>query len=171
MSTYQALLSGLFFGAGALAACRFTALHYQSRLSEATASAARFKAWWERDSGKMLIAQAQLDLIHQQHVDAGRKAHAPFKALRAETTEKLMQCVANRETSPLDVDQSRSTNSPARQDQPPAAPLSSCRGSAARSKDRIGGASARSGRQDVGPSQNRRGQSLSAETPTMMKGL
>lgn len=103
MSTaYHALISGLFFGAGALAACRFTALHYQSRLNEATASAALYKVWWERDSGKMLIAQAQLDLIHQQHVDAGRKAHEPWRALRRETTEKLMQCVADRhETSPL----------------------------------------------------------------------
>ena len=102
-TAYHALELALCSGAAALAAWRFTADHYQSRLSEATRSANLFKDWWERDSGKMLIAQAQLDLIHQQHVDAGRKAHAPFKALRAKTTEKLMQCVAQRddnETSP-----------------------------------------------------------------------
>lgn len=99
-TAYLVSLSALWFGAGAAAAWKLTALHYRSRLSEATASEARYKAWWERDSGKMLIAQASLDLIHQQHVDAGRKAHAPFKALRAATTEKLMQCVANRNNPP-----------------------------------------------------------------------
>lgn len=98
--TYQAALSALWFGVGAAAAWRFTMLHYQSRLSEARASAHLFKEWWLRDSGEMLIAKAQLDLIHQQHVDAGRKAHAPFKALRADTTEKLRQCVAAREFQP-----------------------------------------------------------------------
>lgn len=97
--TYHLLESALWCGAGAAVAWRFTALHFRSRLSEVTQQLATYKAWWERDSGKMLIAQAQLDLIHQQHVDAGRKAHAPFKALRAETTEKLMQCVALRDAN------------------------------------------------------------------------
>lgn len=78
-------------------AVALTALHFQSRLNAARASANLFAAWWERDSAKMLIAQAQLDLIHQQHVDAGRKAHEPVRALRRETTEKLIQCLAMRE--------------------------------------------------------------------------
>ncbi|WP_260581154.1 hypothetical protein [Sphingopyxis sp. PET50] len=82
-----------------LAAAGLTALYFRSRLSEARASANLFRMWWERDSAKMLIAQAQLDLIHQQHVDAGRKAHEPWRALRRETTEKLMQCVAKRDAN------------------------------------------------------------------------
>jgi len=98
-TAYLVSISALWCGAGAAAAWKLTALHYRSRLSEATASEARYKALWERDSGKMLIAQAGLDFIHQQHVDAGRKAHAPFRALRAETTEKLMQCVADRQAN------------------------------------------------------------------------
>lgn len=103
MSTYQAIISGLFFGAGALAAWRFTADHYQSRLSEATRSANLFKDWWERDSGKMLIAQAELDLIAEQRRSAGRQSRKAQNALFAATTEKLKQCVAQRddnETSP-----------------------------------------------------------------------
>ena len=80
--TSDLALSALWFGAGAAAAWRFTMLHYQSRLSAAKQSANLFAAWWERDSAKMLIAQAQLDLIHQQHVDAGKKAHEPWKALQ-----------------------------------------------------------------------------------------
>lgn len=98
--TWDLALSALWFGAGAAAAWRFTMLHYQSRLSAATQSANLFSAWWERDSAKMLVAQAQLDLIHQQHVDAGRKAHEPFKALRRATTDKLMDCLANRDNPP-----------------------------------------------------------------------
>lgn len=97
--TYPLLESALWCGAGAAVAWRFTALHFQSRLNEATQSLAIYKAWWERDSGRAIVAEASLDLIHQQHVDAGRKAHAPFKALRAETTEKLMQCVAKRDAN------------------------------------------------------------------------
>lgn len=95
-TAYLVAVSALSCAAGVT----LTALHYRSRLSEAKASEARYKAWWERDSGKMLIAQASLDLIHQQHVDAGRKAHEPWRALRRETTEKLMQCVANRDNPP-----------------------------------------------------------------------
>lgn len=94
-------LSALWFSAGAAAAWKLTALHYRSRLSEATTSANLFKEWWIRDSAEMLVAKAQLDLIHQQHVDAGRKAHAPWKALRRETTEKLMQCVVERQLNTL----------------------------------------------------------------------
>ncbi|MGN6290419.1 MAG: hypothetical protein ACTHNA_14285 [Sphingopyxis terrae] len=158
--TSDLALCALSFGAGAAAAWRFTMLHYQSRLSAATQSANLFAAWWERDSAKMLIAQAQLDLIHQQHVDAGKKAHEPWKALRRETTAKI----ANHE--PLD-DAGRGVrpaSSPARQDQPPAAPLYSCRGAAARKQDRIGKQEARSSRQDAGPSLARRGQSITAAT-------
>jgi hypothetical protein len=159
-------ICALWFGAGAAAAWRFTKLHYQSRLNEARRSANLFSAWWERDSAKMLVAQAQLDLIHQQHVDAGKKAHEPFKALRRATTEKI----ANQE--PLDGAERgvRSAPSPARQDQPPAAPLSSCRGAAARKQDRIGAATPRSGRQDAGPSLAQRGQSITAAT-TLKGGI
>lgn len=98
--TSDLAICALWFGAGAAAAWCFTMLHYQSRLSAATQSANLFAAWWERDSAKMLVAQAQLDLIHQQHVDAGRKAHEPWKALRRETTDKLMDCLANRDNPP-----------------------------------------------------------------------
>jgi hypothetical protein len=101
MSISDLALSALWFGAGAAAAWKLTALHYRSRLSEATASEARYRAWWIRDSGEMLIAKAQLDLIHEQHVAAGRKAHEPWKALRRETTEKLMKCVAERQLNTL----------------------------------------------------------------------
>lgn len=164
--TSDLALSALWFGAGAAAAWRFTMLNYQSRLSAARQSANLFAAWWERDSAKMLIAQAQLDLIHQQHVDAGKKAHEPWKALRRETTAKI----ANHE--PLDGAERgvRSAPSPARQDQPPAAPFNSCRGAAARKQDRIGEVSPRSGRQDAGPSLAQRGQSITAAT-TLKGGI
>lgn len=94
MTTASILLASL---ASASTAAGLTYLYFQSRLNAARASANLFAAWWERDSAKMLIAQAQLDLIHQQHVDAGRKAHEPARALRRETTEKLIQCLALRD--------------------------------------------------------------------------
>lgn len=94
MTTTSILLA---CAASSATAAGLTYLYFQSRLSAARASANLFAAWWERDSAKMLIAQAQLDLIHQQHVDAGRKAHEPARALRRETTEKLIQCLALRD--------------------------------------------------------------------------
>lgn len=172
-TAYLVAACACWCGAGAAVAWRLTSDHYRFRLSEATASAARYKAWWERDSGKALIAQAELDLIAEQRRSAGRQSHKAQNALFAATTEKLKQCVASRdaERGPLDTGGiAAPVNRTARQDQPPAEPLSSCRGSAARKQDRIGGASTRSGRQDAGPSLYRRGQSLPADTPEM-KGL
>lgn len=91
-------------GTCSLIAAAITWVRCSYRLSEAVDEAGRYREKWIRDSGRMMIAQASLDLIHQQHVDAGRAAHAPFKALRAETTEKLMQCVAKRDANDVSPD-------------------------------------------------------------------
>lgn len=85
--------------ASSATAAGLTALYFRSRLNAATERLATYQAWWERDSGRAIVAEAKLDLIHQQHVDAGRKAHEPFRVLRRETTEKLMQCVAKRDAN------------------------------------------------------------------------
>lgn len=148
-------------------------------LATARQSANLFAAWWERDSGKMLIAQAQLDLIHQQHVDAGRKAHEPFRALRRETTEKLMQCVAKRDAIEIS---------------PPAANPAAGDPAGAHRPERMGGRGRETPRhsgQDTGAGilpdvtprasdrnppvdpcrRNRAGYSAPDDTPTMTKGL
>lgn len=100
-TAYLVSLSALWCAAGAAAAWKLTALHFRSRLSEATTSEARYRALWERDSGKMLIAQASLDLIHQQHVDAGRKAHETWFAARDRRTELLREANAARQLNTL----------------------------------------------------------------------
>lgn len=87
--------------ASSATAAALTALYFRSRLNRARASANLFREWWERDSGKMLIAQAELDLIAEQRREAGRQSHKAERALIAERTEKLRRCVAAR-NKPLD---------------------------------------------------------------------
>lgn len=88
-TAYLVSVSALFFGAGAAAAWRFTALHYRSRQNAARMSAHLFRKWWERDSGKMLIAQAELDLIAEQRRSAGRQSHKAERAVSRETARTL----------------------------------------------------------------------------------
>lgn len=59
------------------------------RLSAANASAARYKAWWERDSARAITAEAELDLIREQRRAAGRQSHKAERALFRETAEKI----------------------------------------------------------------------------------
>lgn len=84
-TAYLVSVSALFFGAGAAVAWRLTSDHYRFRLSEATQRLATYQAWWERDSGKALIAQAELDLIAEQRRSAGRQSHKVEKARFADT--------------------------------------------------------------------------------------
>lgn len=58
-------------------------------LATARQSANLFAAWWERDSGKMLVAQAELDLIREQRREAGRQSHKAERALFRETAERI----------------------------------------------------------------------------------
>lgn len=69
-------------------------------LATARQSANLFAAWWERDSGKMLVAQAELDLIREQRRAAGRQSHKAERALIAEKTEELRRCIAARSIQP-----------------------------------------------------------------------
>lgn len=71
--------------ASSATAAGLTALYFRSRLSEARASANLFKEWWLRDSGKMLVAQAELDLIAEQRRSAGRQSHKAQRALFVDT--------------------------------------------------------------------------------------
>lgn len=84
-TAYLVSVSALFFGAGAAVAWHLTSDHYRSRLSAANQSLAIYKAWWERDSGKALIAQAELDLIAEQRRSAGRQSHKAERALFIDT--------------------------------------------------------------------------------------
>lgn len=194
MSTYQALISGLFFGAGALAACRFTALHYQSRLNEARASANLFKDWWERDSGKMLVAQAELDLIAEQRRSAGRKSHQAEKALFVDTALWLAEQPAQPLRPRVEIEAEVAARRAARINETlpvaanpaPGNPADLSAGritgrSGATSPDRLTGRGRGSPpTQEVAPQRqigrqscptNRAAQSAPAETPTTMKGL
>lgn len=73
------------------------------RLSAVNAKASLYKAWWERDSARAIIAEAQLDVIAEQRRSAGRQSHKAEKALFAATTEKLKQCVERRKDIPAGV--------------------------------------------------------------------
>lgn len=93
--------------ASSATATALTALYFRSRLNEARASANLFRMWWERDSEKMLVAQAELDLIRQQRIDAGKQSHKAEKARCAETTRALALSIgrpdlAERINDPLD---------------------------------------------------------------------
>ena len=58
----------------------------------ARATANLFKDWWLAASDRALRAEARLDLIHHQHVDAGKASHDltdEERALRDATTERL----------------------------------------------------------------------------------
>lgn len=71
--------------ASSATAAGLTALYFQYRLNAANLSLATYKAWWERDSGKALIAQAELDLIAEQRRSAGRQSHKAERALFVDT--------------------------------------------------------------------------------------
>lgn len=125
--------------ASSLAASGATALYFRSRLSAAKASANLFRMWWEQDSGEMIVAKAELDLIRQQRIDAGRQSHKAEKTKCAETTRALALSIgrpdlAERTNDPLD-DTGRGVapvSTSARAGFGSSAPLSSSRGSAAR---------------------------------------
>lgn len=128
--------------ASSVTAAGLTALYFRSRLNAARASASLFAAWWERDSGEMLIAQAELDLIAEQRRSAGRQSHKAERELFAATTETLRQCVAARDANhdPLEAGRGERPASSAREDQTPPAPFPfSCGGSAAPKADESGG--------------------------------
>lgn len=82
MTTASTLaLCAVSSGAGALAMALFSS----SRLSAAIAEAARYKAWWERDSARAIVAEAENDLTRQQRIDAGRQSHKAERARYADT--------------------------------------------------------------------------------------
>lgn len=72
------------------------------RLSAVKAQRDLYRAWWERDSARAIVAEAENDLTRQQRIDAGRQSHKAERALFATRTELLKQCVAAR-----DADQSK----------------------------------------------------------------
>lgn len=72
------------------------------RLSAVNAKASLYKAWWERDSARMIIAEAQVDLTRQQRIDAGRRSHKAEQAVIDARTEDLRLCVIARKSHPLD---------------------------------------------------------------------
>jgi hypothetical protein len=95
---------------------------------------------------ELTMARARLDLIHDQHVEAGKKAHEAERTKRAETTRALALRIgrpdlAERINDPLDAGPcSHPANRPARAAFGSSAPLShSCRGSAARKPEGSGG--------------------------------
>jgi len=145
--------------ASSLAASGATALYFRSRLSAAKASASLFKALMHDAQTRALRAEAQLDIIHHKHVQAGKAAHSATRALRAATTEALRRAAPNpprprdvieakvkarraarkAESNPPDAGRGVSPASSAREGESLPAPLSdSCRGSAARKKDGSG---------------------------------
>lgn len=63
-------------------------------LATARQSANLFAAWWERDSGKMLVAQAELDLIREQRREAGRQSHKAERELFRETADRIASAPA-----------------------------------------------------------------------------
>lgn len=71
------------------------------RLSAVKAQRDLYRRWWERDSGKMIVAQAELDLIREQRREAGRQSHKAERALIAARTEELRRCVAARSIQPV----------------------------------------------------------------------
>lgn len=90
-----------------------------SRLSAAIAETALYKAWWERDSARAIVAEAQVDLTRQQRIDAGKAAHAPLKALQAERTDDLRRCIAQRQLNTLPAVAEPATGIPAGAQRPP----------------------------------------------------
>lgn len=59
------------------------------RLSAVNAQRDLYRTWWERDSGKMIVAQAEIDLIREQRREAGRQSHKVERALFRETADKI----------------------------------------------------------------------------------
>lgn len=88
-TAYLATACACWFGAGAAVAWRLTALHYRSRLKEATASEALYRSWWERDSARAIVAEAQVDLIGEQRRSAGRQSHKAEREIFRETADRL----------------------------------------------------------------------------------
>lgn len=71
------------------ASSAFVAVPLLFRLSAVKAQRDLYRAWWERDSGKMIVAQAELDLIREQRREAGRQSHKAERALFRETAERI----------------------------------------------------------------------------------
>lgn len=62
----------------------------QQRKIDAAQRTGRLVAdWWTAAVDKQLAAEAKLDLIHHQHVEAGKAAHAADKAKRLAVAEHL----------------------------------------------------------------------------------
>lgn len=77
---------------GFLIGCAFSLssrLDIMDELDDARAEIASSSEVW-------LQAQRRLAEIHQQHVEAGKKAHARTKARRAARTDDLRRCIAAR---------------------------------------------------------------------------
>jgi hypothetical protein len=141
----------LSFAAGALVAGVPVALHYRSRLSAVKfdtmmATARDLVPSLRAAEARTEAAEARLSAIHNQHVEAGKKAHEAERTKRAETTRALALRIgrpdlAERINDPLDAGPcSHPANRPARAAFGSSAPLShSCRGSAARKPEGSGG--------------------------------
>lgn len=62
----------------------------QQRKIEAAQRAGRmFADWWTKAVDKQLAAEAKLDLIHHQHVEAGKAAHRAEREKRLAVAEHL----------------------------------------------------------------------------------
>ncbi|PQM29421.1 hypothetical protein CVO77_00335 [Sphingopyxis lindanitolerans] len=120
MATASTLLA---CASSSLAAAGLTALYFRSRLSAARASANLFRQWWERDSARMIIAEAQVDLTRQQRIDAGKLSHKAEREVIDARTEDLRLCNVARKSHPLEGALAAPT-SPAREGCGPSAPFS-----------------------------------------------
>lgn len=61
----------------------------QRKIDAAQRTGRMFANWWTSAVDKHLAAEAKLDLIHHQHVEAGKSAHAADKAKRRAVAEHL----------------------------------------------------------------------------------
>jgi hypothetical protein len=140
----------LSFAAGALVAGVPVALHYRSRLSAVKfdtmmATARDLVPSLRAAEARTEAAEARLSAIHNQHVEAGKKAHEAERTKRAETTRALAMSIgrpdlAERINDPLEAGRGVSPASSARAGFGLSAPLShSCGGSAAPKMDGSGG--------------------------------
>lgn len=179
--------------ASSATAAALTALYFRSRLSAARASANLFKDWWLRDSGKMLVAQAELDLIAEQRRSAGRQSHKVEKALFVDTALWLAAQPAQPLRPRAEIEAEVAARRAARNNEilPAAANPASGNPAGAQRPEQEGGTGHRYAGQDTGAGilpdvtprvasrespgrscrRNRAGYSAPADTPKMMKGL
>jgi hypothetical protein len=88
--TAPPILNLVIAGLGlALAAFSVAWTIQQRKLNHAQQTGRMFAEWWSTAVGKQLAAEAKLDRIHQQHVDAGKAAHAAERDMRLAVAERL----------------------------------------------------------------------------------